>query len=166
MAQFDINQIYQNQFGEVGADLPTGGQVPKQGTVIRCPLSVSVDGQGYQFPFEPLISIFGKNTVIRNHVLKGRSKGTVKEYWSADDYSIEIKGVVIGPDTNSLALIELDKIRFYCEARKAVEVNSPFLTLYGIQYIAIESFEFIHTPGYNNQAYIIKAYSDEPFELF
>jgi Domain of unknown function (DUF6046) len=165
MAAFDINQIYQAQFGAVGQPMPTSG-VPAQGTLIRCPLSMAVDGVGYQFPLEPLVSVFGKNTVIRNHVLKGRSKGTVKEYWSADDYSIEIKGIVIGDDPDRLPVIELDKIRYYCEARKAIEVSSPFLTLYGIQFLSIETFEFLHTPGYNNQAYIIKAYSDEPFELF
>lgn len=166
MATFDINQIYQAQFGDVGQPLPTGGQAPAQGVVIRCPLSMAVDGVGHQFPLEPLVSVFGKNTVIRNHVLKGRSKGTVKEYWSADDYRIEIKGIIVGDNPDRLPVVEMDKIRFFCEARKAIEVSSPFLTLYGIQFLAIEDFEFVHTPGYNNQAYIIKAFSDEPFELF
>jgi hypothetical protein len=167
MALFDINQIYQNQFGTVGAVMPTSGAgVSANGMLVRCPLHVSVDGNGWQFPLEPLVSVFGKNTVIRNHVLKGRSKGTVKEYWSADDYNIEIKGIILGDDPDRLPVIEIDKIRYFCEARKAVEVASPFLTIFGIQYIAIEDFQFLHTPGYNNQAYVIKAYSDEPFELF
>ena len=163
---FDINQIYTKLFGTIGEPLPTGGQVPGNGSVIRCPLAMAVDGVKYQLPFEPLISVYGKNTVIKNHVLKGRSKGTVKEYWSADDYRIEIKGVLIGEDPNRIPVVEMDKVRAICEARKAVEVSSPILTLFGIQYIAIEDFEFLHTPGYNNQAYLIRANSDEPFELF
>lgn len=163
MAVFDINQIYQNQFGTVGAPMPTSGAgVGANGILVRCPLHMN----GWQFPLEPLVSVFGKNTVIRNHVLKGRSKGTVKEFWTADDYQIEIKGIILGDDFKRLPSAEIDKIRYYCEVRKSVEVSSPFLTLFGIQYMVIESYEFLHTPGYNNQAYIIKGYSDEPFELF
>lgn len=167
MATFDINQIYRNQFGDAGQPLPTGmTNAGLEGMLIRCPLHAAVDGRGYQFPLEPLVSVWGKNTLIRNHVLKGRSKGTVKEYWSADDYRIEIKGIILGDDPSRLPAEEIDAIRYYCEARKTIEVSSPFLTLFGIQYIAIEDYDFLHTPGYNNQAYVIKAYSDEPFELF
>lgn len=165
MAFFDINQIYTRLFGETGEPLPTGGQVP-QGTPIRSPLAMAVDGNSINFQFEPIISIFGKNTIIRNHVLKARGVGTVKEYWNADDYRVEIRGVLHGEDPERLPVVEIDILRNILEARKTVEVSSPYLTVFGIQYLAIEDFEFLHTAGYNNQAYIIKAYSDEPFELF
>jgi hypothetical protein len=51
------------------------------------------------------------------------------------------------------------------EVRRTIEVSSPLLGLFGIQYMAIENISFPHTDGYNYQAYVIKAFSDKPFLL-
>lgn len=165
---FDINQIYKAQFGTVGEPLPTGGQpvVAGSNTIIRCPLKMTANGNTYQYPLEPLVSVQGKNVVTRTPILKARDKGTVKELWTADDYQIEIKGIILGSDSERLPAEEINQIRKFCELRQAIEVNSPYLTLFGIQYMTIEDYDFMHTPGYQNQAYVIKGYSDQPFELF
>ncbi len=164
---FDLNQIYKNQFGEGGKPLAPETTPTANGVLIRCPLTFGYGGDVYTLPLEPLISIQGRNILIRNHVLKGTENGTVKEMWSADDYSIEIKGVVINTqDDNRLPEEAINKIRKFCEIRRAIEVSSPLLTLFGIQYMAIEDYDFPHTKGYNNQAYVIRGYSDKPFELF
>jgi hypothetical protein len=168
IAIFNINQIYKAQFGTVGEPLPTGGQpvVAGSSTIIRCPLKMAYDGDEHQYPLEPLVSVQGKNIVTRTPILKNRDSGTVKELWSADDYQIEIKGIILGSDPERLPSEEINQIRKFCEVKGAVEVNSPYLTLFGIQFMTIEDYDFMHTPGYNNQAYIIKGYSDKPFELF
>lgn len=168
MAVFDINQIYQAQFGTVGEPLPTGGAAPSagNGAIIRCPLTLSADGASYTLPFEPLVSVTGKNVITKNYVLKNKEIGTIKEYWNADDYRIEIKGVVIGESNERLPSEDLNMIRKFCELRKAIEVSSPYLTIFGIQFMAIEDYDFPHTAGYANQAYVIRGYSDKPFELF
>ena len=164
---FDISGMYKNQFGEGGKPLAPDAVPTANGVAIRCPLTFAYNGDSYTLPFEPLISIQGRNILIRNHVLKATENGTVKEMCSADDYSIEIKGIVINTeDDNRLPEEALNRIRKFCEIRRAIEVSSPLLTLFGIQYLAIEDYNFPHTQGYNNQAYVIRGYSDKPFELF
>ena len=59
------------------------------------------DDNWWQFPFDPVISISGKNTIIRRNVLKmdnnvENRRGTIKELWSQDDYAIQIAGVFMG----------------------------------------------------------------------
>ncbi len=168
MADFDLTQLYKNQFGEGGQPLPTGAAPAANGQAIRCPLTFGFAGLAfYTFQFEPIISLQGRNVLIRNHPLKGRESGTVKEMWSADDYSIEIKGVVINiNDDNRLPEEHLNAIRKFCELRRAIQVSSPLLTLFGITQMAIDNYDFPHTQGYANQAYVIRGYSDKPFELF
>lgn len=163
---YDINQIYQAQFGEVGSPLPSGGVATPNGAVIRCPLRLTVGGDSFLLPFEPLQTVAGKNIIIRNHILKAKDKGTVKEVWSSDDYRIEIKGIIVGDNPDRLPEEEINRLRKVLEFKGAVAVSSPYFTLFDIQYMAIEDYEFLHTPGYNNQAYIIRGFSDKLFELF
>lgn len=167
MADFDLSALYKNQFGDGGQPLPTGQVPAANGQAIRCPVTFSYGGQSYTFQFEPMVSLQGRNVLIRNHPLKGRESGTVKEMWSADDYSIEIKGVVINEnDDNRLPEEQLNAIRYFIELKRAIQVSSPYLTLFGITQMAIETYDFPHTKGYANQAYVIRGYSDKPFELF
>ena len=56
---------------------------------------------------------------------------------------------------------DIRKLRNYCEGRESVEVNSPLLTLFGIERIAIEQFEFPHTAGMENQQYNLTCSSDD-----
>ena len=56
---------------------------------------------------------------------------------------------------------DIRKLRGYCEGRESVEVSSPLLTLFGIRRLAIESFEFPHTAGMENQMYALTCSSDD-----
>ena len=165
-----LGSYYQEQFGVVSKTIKdiVG---PAEGAFIRCPLKMSYAGDSmynpdsWQLPFEPIISVRGQNTIIRNHVLKNQELGTVKELWSADDWEISISGIVIGKDPKKLPEAEINRLRWFFQVRRTIEVDSPYLALFGIQYIAIESVDFPPTSGYNNQAYTYKAFSDKPFEL-
>ena len=51
----------------------------------------------FQLPYEPLISVSGKNNIIKRDIAKAPNfVGTVKEYWSQDDYEISITGTLLG----------------------------------------------------------------------
>jgi len=165
-----LSDIYRQLFGATGKLLKDlAGSA--EGTIIRCPLTLSYAGDdlynpdSWKLPYEPLISVTGRNVIIRNHILKNREKGTVKELWSADDYEIEIKGIVSTSDRTKLPEAEINRLRWFFEVRRTIEVSSPLLGLFGIQYMAIENISFPHTDGYNYQAYVIKAFSDKPFLL-
>jgi hypothetical protein len=126
------------------------------------------DAEWFTFPLDPVISITGKNIIIRRNVLKMKSelverRGSVKEIWSQDDFEINIAGVFIG--SGDFPEFHLRKLRDFCEARQIIEVESKLFSLFNITRLAIEDFSLPFTKGIENQMYTIKAYSDDVFEL-
>ncbi len=121
---------------------------------------------GYQFPIEPMVSIRGRNVIAENLIAKNKDAGTVAEFWQTDSYEIEIKGRLIGEDVGNQVDDDIQKIANKCTLHKKLEVNCPFLTFFGIQYIVVKDFDFPFTAGENNQEYTIKAISIKPFDLF
>lgn len=152
------------------ADKPT----PKEEQFF--PLTFEIDGQQYLLPYEPMISINGKNTIIRRKIAKAKTKGgdkiggSVKERWSQDDYEITITGVLIGSlITGSVKecfpISDFVKLKDIMTAPKSLVVYCEPLNLLGINKIVIEDFSFPFTKGENVQAYEIKAYSDHDYKL-
>lgn len=134
-------------------------------SVMPMRLKRPADKEWFILPLEPLVSISGKNTIIRRKVAKSKLNGTIKERWSQDDYEIMIQGVVSGSDESKYPENYLRKLVELFDERQAVEVEQGILQVFGIHYLAIESANFPHTKGLNNQNYEIKAYSDNPVEL-
>ena len=51
----------------------------------------------YTFPYEPMITISGGNTIAMHKPAKAENFiGTIKQHWTQDDYEITITGVLIG----------------------------------------------------------------------
>ena len=135
---------------------------------VKIKLSDEDDSKWWSLPLDPVISVSGKNTIIRRHVLKvdntvDNRRGTVKELWSQDDYEVNIAGVLIG--AGDLPEEELRRLRSYMEARKLLNIQSRLLGLFGITRLAIEDYSLPFTKGMENQMYTIKGYSDDLFEL-
>jgi hypothetical protein len=137
------------------------------------PLSFSLvdDGQKYLLPYETMISINGKNQVVKRSVAKGNKiAGKIKERWAQDDYDITITGVLIGDyETGSVdncfPVSDFRKLKEFMTAPQALFVNCEPLQLLGINKIVIEDFSFPFTKGENVQAYEIKAVSDFDYLL-
>lgn len=123
------------------------------------------DMEWFLLPLEPLVSVSGKNTIVRRKVVKSKAGGTVKERWSQDDYEVTIQGVMASFDETKYPETYIRKLMELFDERQAIEVEQNMLQLFGIHYLAIESASFPHTKGLNNQNYEIKAYSDNPAEL-
>lgn len=125
----------------------------------------------YTFPYEPLISISGKNEIIRKTPAKvSNFIGSVKERWSQGDYEITITGSLIGPNQignyeNCFPRSEFEKLRDYCTAPEGIEVQCELLQLLGITTLVVEDFSFPFSKGENVQAYEMKCYSDFTQEL-
>jgi hypothetical protein len=130
-------------------------------------LDSEAEGTGFKLPLDPIISVSCKNIIKRRYVAKSsvQNRGSIKETWSIDDYEIQISGVFINEDLNLLEQ-NLRKLRAYCESGESIHITCGLLLdVYNIKRIVIESFDFPHTPGVENQAFTIKALSDETYQL-
>lgn len=133
-------------------------------------------GQEYTLPYEPLISISGKNQIVRRNVAKVTTNegtnlgGTIKERWSRGDFEITITGVLIGSlltgdVSECFPISDFEKLRDILTKSASWEVYCDPLQLLEINRIVIEDFSFPFTKGENVQAYEIKAYSDHDYKL-
>lgn len=122
-------------------------------------------GQEYCFQLDPILAVSGKNIIARRYVAKGSLHGTVKESFSQDDFDITITGVLMGDDAKDLneQVQELQSI-LVCGESLAV-VNDLLNDGYGITRLVVDSFQFPHTKGMQNQSYTIKCYSDSSINI-
>jgi hypothetical protein len=132
--------------------------------VSQCPLTFKADGlDDFTFPIDPLISMGFRNIITRRTVAKGNKRGTIKERWTEDDVEISIVGIFINESGDYPE--EVDKLRVFFERHSAIDVECSLINNRGIESIAIEALELPFTKGINNQAFAIKAYSDDVFNL-
>lgn len=163
-----------NQYSAIGEGMPLPSQEEAMGNLYQCPLSLKLksepESEWWTLPFDPVMSVSGGNNIVRSNVLKqdnsnNERRGTIKEVWSQDDYTIQIAGLFMGKNDDDIPMDELGKLRNLCEAREVIEVECELLEIFNIHYIAIEKFEFAHTNGRQNQQFSITAYSDDDFSL-
>lgn len=136
------------------------------GVPMVLPLRFQVEESGAQewlFPMEPMISVNGQNILVRRNVSKGKIRGSIKERWTQDDYSVRIEGILMGMD-GKYPEADVAKLRSFCEAGHVKALN-PLLEIFGISQLAIESWDIPFTSGTINQNYTIQAYSDDIYKL-
>lgn len=150
-------------YSKSDGSLMVGGDEP---VVVRkqFPLTFKAPGlKPFQFPIDPFISVSFKNIITRRSVAKGDKRGTVKERWTEDDAEINISGVLIADDDHYPD--DVFTLQKYFETRQAIGAECRVLNDLGITSIVIESFDLPFTKGVENQAFTIKAYSDDVFNL-
>lgn len=136
------------------------------GVPMVLPLRFQLEESGAQewlFPMEPMISVNGQNILVRRNVSKGKIRGSIKERWTQDDYSVRIEGILMGMD-GKYPEADVAKLRSFCEAGHVKALN-PLLEIFGISQLAIESWDIPFTSGIINQNYTIQAYSDDIYKL-
>jgi hypothetical protein len=140
------------------------------GNLYQAPLSIKLESESewWKLPFDPVMSVTGKNIIIRRNVLKidgsNNRRGSIKEIWSQDDYEVNIAGVLIGED-GKRPEADLMKLRTYFEAREPILVSNELFRIFNIERLAIENYALPSTKGIENQTFTIKAYSNDMFEL-
>lgn len=155
-----ITQVY--DANEIMDDYMSVGVVHSQ---MPMTLFAMNSQERFLLPFEPLVSVIGKNVIARRKVAKAKESGTIKERWSRDDYEVTIQGVLTSEDRRKYPSGYMRKLLDLFQQRQAVEVEQAVLAVFGIRFLAIESVNFPHTKGVENQNYEIKAYSDTPINL-
>lgn len=137
-----------------------------RGIPMVLPLRFQLEESGskeWLFPLEPMISLNGQNILTRRHVSKGTIKGSIKERWTQDDYTVRIEGLLMGKD-GKYPEEDVSRLRAFCEAGHVKTLN-PLLEIFGISQLAIESWDIPFTSGTANQNYSIQAYSDDIYKL-
>lgn len=147
-------------------------QNPSDGSVfyyMPTKLQISAPGEAeelYQLPNEPLIAISGSKTIVKTGI--DGIKGTFKEGFSIDDYSITIRGIAINEDRESEEYPQeiVRKIRRIAELQGSLKVVNDLLSMFGITRLVIETCEFPDFPGAPSvQPYILNCLSDQEFDL-
>ena len=121
------------------------------------------DAEEWLLPIEPMVSVTGQNIITRRRVNKGRVKGSIKERWTEDDYSVTIEGILMGSDGN-YPTADVAKLRKFCEAGRVFILN-PLLEIFGISHMVIEKWDIPFTSGNENQNYTLSGYSDDIYKL-
>lgn len=137
-----------------------------RGIPMVLPLRFQLEKSGskeWLFPLEPMISLNGQNILTRRHVSKGTIKGSIKERWTQDDYTVRIEGLLMGED-GKYPEEDVSRLKAFCEAGHVKALN-PLLEIFGISQLAIESWDIPFTSGTTNQNYTIQAYSDDIYKL-
>ena len=133
------------------------------GVPMTFPLYFKLEGgDWWLFPYEPQITLQGSNGIIKKPVSKGSVRGTIKERWTQGDYQVNISGIFMA--AGSYPENDVKRLRAFCEASRVL-VKSPFLELFSINQIVIESWSLPHTSGRSNQAFTISALSDDIYRL-
>lgn len=142
---------------DLGADLRTGSPY-----FMRLKLRTA-SGREYELPNEPLVTVRHKHTIVETATVGKQRRGTVKEYITAEDYELRIKGLCLGegkyPTEEVRTVIALGN-----ETEPLEVVGSRFLELFGIRRIVIKDKDYDEMAGIPwSQKYEITAVSDEEF---
>ena len=150
------------------------GREPLEGTKVRglqemkpqAPVTLRrEDGTAYAFALDPVLSVNGKNVIVRRYVAKGSVTGSGKESWSQDDWEVTIVGVLMGETAEELN----EMVRALSEVLESGEVlgveNAWLNNGYGITQVVVESWQMPHTKGLTAQAYTIRCYSDSSINI-
>lgn len=136
------------------------------GMPMQMPLSMCLekpDSEEWLFPIEPMLSLQGRNVIVCRQVAKGDTRGSIKERWTQDDYSITVEGILIGSD-GRYPREDVNRLREFCEAG-AVSVKCPLLELFNIHRMVIEDWDIPFTSGQSNQNYTLRGKSDDIYKL-
>lgn len=111
-----------------------------------------------------LFNVSGEKNVVETTV-QGRP-GTVKEYISDGDFTVNIYGVFVAPTQNSYPEADMQRLIAVIKSNRAIKVNSWFLRQFGIYNLVIKSHDFSQSSGkFNTQLWQLNCVSDEPVEL-
>lgn len=129
-------------------------------------LKLSFNGQNYELPNEPLISLGLSKTIVETATVGKYRKGTVKEYICTEDYQITIKGVCVDDeDLKAYPAKQVALINDLFAINDSLEVvSNVFFELFGIRKIVLKDLQFEDMAGEAGmQKYSITAVSDQDF---
>lgn len=104
----------------------------------------------------------GKN-IVRT-AIQGRN-GRIKEYISDDDYSISIKGVLVGNGLNVFPADLVERWVAICKAPISIGVASNLLNYFNITNIVVNEYTFTQTDARNVVQISMSCFSEPSYEI-
>lgn len=125
----------------------------------------SAPDSSFRLPVDPRVAVSGGNEIAMREVAGGSMRGTVKELWRRQDWSVTISGMLVAENAETLAY-QMQKIVEICDAQENVVVTCELLNqTFRITQLAITSVKFDATDGEENQLFTITAVSDDSYNL-
>ncbi|HFG0576702.1 TPA: DUF6046 domain-containing protein [Flavobacterium psychrophilum] len=136
-------------------------------------LAFNYKGKKIDFP-ECIITVNQERNIVTTP-MEGRD-GTVKEYISDGDYTIAMEAAVCSyiinqkgeadyQTSHAYPKEQLEKLIRFLKIKDALDVQSDFLTLFGITSVIVKSYEMVQETHSNRQAFTIQMLSDTPYEI-
>lgn len=111
-----------------------------------------------------LITITQEKNIVKT-AIQGRN-GTIKEYVSDGDFNVNIKGVIVGMDSNKPPVAELKKLDTFCTSPLTLDVVSNVLDYFKIYTVVITGYTYEQREGMRNvYDFDLNCLSDIPFEI-
>jgi len=137
--------------------------------------SLAFNYKGEKMEFAECIITVNQEKNIVTTPMEGRD-GTIKEYISDGDYSISVEAAVCNyiinqngeADYNTSHAYpkeQIEKAIGFLKIKDALEVQSDFLTLYGIKNVVVKNYTMVQETHSNRQAFTIQMLSDTPYEI-
>ncbi len=118
---------------------------------------------GWQFPIDPIVAVSGRNIITKRNVCKTQQqnwRGSVKELWSQDDYTVSIAGVFLGETADD----DLARLKDMLNHQGILGIYCSVFEKLDIRSLVIESFD-IKEPIQGRYDWTLKLMSDDAYEL-
>ena len=137
--------------------------------------SLAFNYKGEKVDFQECIITVNQEKNIVTTPMEGRD-GTIKEYISDGDYTIAMEAAVCSyiinqkgetdyQTSHAYPKEQLEKLIRFLKINDALDVQSDFLTLYGIKNVVVKSYTMVQETHSNRQAFTIQMLSDTPYEI-
>lgn len=148
-------------------DVEKYGYSAETGVVMTTAVKLGIlDGTPmWTLPVEPVVSLRGKRNVAISNVLKKTRRGSIKEYWSIDDYEITITGALWTNAEGVYPAEQVARLKKILESKEPVMIESMLTDAFGVHYIVPLSWDFGDDKGVEWQNYRITAISDNEHDL-
>ncbi|MTI33153.1 DUF6046 domain-containing protein [Xanthovirga aplysinae] len=111
-----------------------------------------------------IISVSMQRTIVKT-AIQGQ-EGTVKEFISDGDYSINIKGSITSTIPTQYPEEEVSRLIKLCKIPDSLVFDCDFLAQFGSFYLVVENYKLDQQEGFSNvQNFELNCISDKPLEL-
>ena len=120
--------------------------------------------EGYFLPVETVLELERAKIIVKTN-MQGRD-GSVKEYISMDDWSLNFKGFFINYENDLYPEEKVETLLRIFEKKIPLKMTSKWLSRWGIERVVMENISFPTFEGHANvQPFELRCLSDDPITL-
>jgi len=135
------------------------------GTPVFADLILKADEQDEGINIQTVMFEVEQQRNIVTTAVQGRN-GTIKEYISDGDYSVQIRGLLVDADPYTYPADQVQTLRDLLVLPQSLVVVSGFLQLFQIYNLVVTGWRMFQIEGFQNiQAFELQCISDVPVEL-